>query len=323
MGNNPSYFGSCGDNCPVENVSWNDIQEFIQKLNQMEGTDRYRLPTEAQWEYAARAGTTTRFYTGNSDEDLSRAGWYGGNSGSKTHPVGQKTPNAWGLYDMHGNVWEWCQDWKGDYPTGSITDPGGPSSGFRRVDRGGSWYSLAWFCWSVNRNSLYERDRHKSLGFRLLRTVAISDSPSRDNSAHLSGAIETAKVSRFITYGNGTVLDTSTNLMWAAKDNGSDINWADAKTYCETYSGGGSTDWRMPTQEELAGLYDKSKTYKSACGPDVHLIEFIRLTCITPWASETRGSDAADFNFIHGVRSWSHQSKGISINRALPVRSAK
>lgn len=134
MGNNPSFFSSCGDDCPVEQVSWEDAQMFIKKLNSMEGTDKYRLPTDAQWEYAARAGTTTRFYTGDSEEDLSRAGWYAGNSGEKTHPVGQKTPNVWGLYDMHGNVWEWVQDWFGfdPYPAGSLTDPEGQSIGKNR-----------------------------------------------------------------------------------------------------------------------------------------------------------------------------------------------
>ena len=139
MGNNPSNFKNCGDNCPVEEVSWNDVQDFIRKLNQREGGSKYRLPTEAEWEYAARAGTTTRFSFGDDEGRLGEYAWYSGNSGRKTHSVGQKTPNAWDLYDMHGNVWEWCQDWYGDYPSGSVTDSIGPSSGSRRVIRGGSW----------------------------------------------------------------------------------------------------------------------------------------------------------------------------------------
>ena len=117
MGSNPSKFTNCGDNCPVEKVSWEDCQQFIQKLNGMEGTRKYRLPTEAEWEYAARAGTTGA-YAG----DLDAMAWYDDNSGGKTHAVGGKSPNAWGLYDMHGNVYEWCQDWKGNYPSGSVTD---------------------------------------------------------------------------------------------------------------------------------------------------------------------------------------------------------
>jgi formylglycine-generating enzyme required for sulfatase activity len=170
MGNNPSHFKNCGDDCPVEQVSWNDVHEFIKKLNTTEGTDKYRLPTEAQWEYAARAGMTTRFYSGDSDDDLSRAGWYNGNSGLKTHPVAQKIPNAWGLYDMHGNVWEWVQDWKGDYPSGDIIDPAGSPSGSYRVRRGGSWSSVAASCRSANRDDGVPDFRPYHLGIRLLRT---------------------------------------------------------------------------------------------------------------------------------------------------------
>ena len=133
---------------------------------------------------------------------------------------------------------------------------------------------------------------------------------------------ETGRDGRFIAYDNGTVLDTRTNLMWAARDNGSDITWASAKSYCEKYRGGGYTDWRMPTQDELAGLYDTAKSYKSYYGYDVHLTELIRLTCTVFWASETRGPDAANFYFYSGTRNWIHQSHLYSI-RALPVRSGK
>ena len=178
MGNNPSYFSNCGDDCPVESVSWNDVQEFIRKLNSMEGTDKYRLPTEAQWEYAARAGTTTPFHTGNclsTDE----ANYYGnyplsgcpkGQYRGKTIRVGSFSPNAWGLYDMHGNVWEWCQDWYGNYPSNHVTDPEGPSSGSARVIRGGSWLSIASFTRAANRNGNAPDYRNYSTGFRLVRT---------------------------------------------------------------------------------------------------------------------------------------------------------
>jgi hypothetical protein len=133
---------------------------------------------------------------------------------------------------------------------------------------------------------------------------------------------EKARDGRFIAYDNGTVSDTKTKLMWAARDNGSDINWANAKSYCENYRGGGYTDWRMPTLDELAGLYDASKTYTPNCGGQVHLTELIYLTCCIPWALETRGSKAALFGFLTGTRYWNPQSFAI-LHRTLPVRSGK
>jgi formylglycine-generating enzyme len=157
MGNNPSRFK--GAKNPVELVSWNDCQEFITKLNQRVSGGGFRLPTEAEWEYACRAGTTTAFHYGN-DLDSSMANFDGNypyGSGRKgqyrqtTVPVGSFQPNAWGLYDMHGNVWEWCQDWFGTYPSGAVTDPTGPSSGSVRVLRGGSWRLNAGLCRSANR----------------------------------------------------------------------------------------------------------------------------------------------------------------------------
>ncbi len=152
-------------------ISWNDCQAFIRKLNQMEGGNKYRLPTEAEWEYACRAGSSTRFCFGDSDGQLGNYAWYRKNAwdvGDKyAHSVGIKKPNAWGFYDMHGNVWEWCQDWFGNYPSGSVTDPTGPSSGSNRVDRGGSWYDLARYCRSANRDWLTPGRRDCILGFRL------------------------------------------------------------------------------------------------------------------------------------------------------------
>ncbi len=132
---------------------------------------------------------------------------------------------------------------------------------------------------------------------------------------------EIARDGRFIAYDNGTVLDTRTNLMWAAKDNGSNINWVNAKSYCENYRGGGYTDWRMPTKDELLGLYDKTKIYK-ACEYDVHLTELIRLTCNWVWSYETRGSEAAYFSFSGGDGYWNLESSDDgSYLRVLPVRS--
>ena len=165
MGSNPSFFDECGPDCPVENVSWEDAQEFIRRLNAAVGEERYRLPTEAEWEYAARAGTSGDRY-GN----LDAIAWYSGNSGDRTHPVGRKAPNAWGLYDMLGNVWEWTQDWYGDYPGGSVTDPQGSASGSERVFRGGSWGNNARSCRASYRINYSPGIRDYDLGFRLLRT---------------------------------------------------------------------------------------------------------------------------------------------------------
>ena len=164
MGTNPSRFSGCGQ-CPVEQVSWNDAQEFIRSLNGRAGGNRYRLPTEAEWEYAARAGTTGDRY-GN----LDAIAWYRDNSGDRTHPVGQKAPNAWGLHDMLGNVWEWVADRYGDYPGSVVTDPRGPVSGSGRVLRGGSWFISAGSSRSSRRASNGPGRRVAYLGFRLLRT---------------------------------------------------------------------------------------------------------------------------------------------------------
>ena len=142
--------------------------------------------------------------------------------------------------------------------------------------------------------------------------------------AKRSSSEETGRDGRFIAYSNGTVLDTRTNLMWAAKDNGSNINWANAKSYCESYRSGGYSDWRMPTQNELAGLYDGGKTQQNEAYPPypLHLTELINVTSCCPWAPETRGSKTAYFNFYIGFRRWGHQSDD-SYFRALPVRSGK
>ena len=165
MGSNPSGFDECGPDCPVENVSWNDVQEFIRRLNATVGEERYRLPTEAEWEYAARAETSGDRY-GN----LDAIAWYDGNSGDRPLPVGQKAPNAWGLHDMLGNVWEWVQDWHGGYPGGAVTDPRGPGSGSVRVIRGSSWGNIAGHCRASIRFKRSPGYRLSYLGFRLLRT---------------------------------------------------------------------------------------------------------------------------------------------------------
>ena len=169
MGNNPSDFK--GDNQPVENVSWDDVQEFIKKLNEKENTHKYRLPSEAEWEYAVRARTTTRYSFGDGDSKLDEYAWYSENS-DKTHPVGKKKANQWGLYDMHGNVWEWVQDeWHGNYdsaPTDGSAWEDGVSAD--RVLRGGGWVADAGDCRSADRD-FGPGNRSRFLGFRLLQEM--------------------------------------------------------------------------------------------------------------------------------------------------------
>jgi formylglycine-generating enzyme required for sulfatase activity len=167
-GGNPSYFK--GPDRPVERVSWSDVQKFIRKLNELAGAELYRLPTEAEWEYACRAGTRTRFSWGDTDKGLDEYGWSLRDSGGETHAVGKKRPNPWGLYDMHGNVWEWCQDWYDPdyYSKSPCPDPTGPASGEVRVVRGGGCYSSPRDCRSANRDYFGPANRG-TIGFRLLR----------------------------------------------------------------------------------------------------------------------------------------------------------
>ena len=164
MGNKPSKFK--GDNLPVELVSWDDCQTFISKLNTATGK-RFRLPTEAEWEYAARGGSKSRGYKYSGSNTIGDVAWYGSNSGSKTHNVKTKQPNELGLYDMTGNVWEWCQDWYGSYSSDSQTNPTGPSSGSGRVWRGGSWYGYARPCRSSYRCGNSPSHRSDTIGLRL------------------------------------------------------------------------------------------------------------------------------------------------------------
>ena len=166
MGTNPSEFSGCGPSCPVEQVSWDEVQDFIARLNAVAGEERYRLPTEAEWEYAARAGTIRDRYS----EDLDAIAWYDGNSENQPHPVGQKEPNAWGLYDMLGNVQEWVQDWIDEYPGGYVTDPQGPGFGSGRGIRGGSWWYYASGSRAAFRADNSPGERYDNLGCRLLGT---------------------------------------------------------------------------------------------------------------------------------------------------------
>ena len=165
MGSNPSEFS--GSQKPVESISWNDCQEFIIKLNELTSKN-FRLPTEAEWEYAARGGNKSKGYKYSGGNTIGNVAWYGGNSSSETHDVKTKQANELGIYDMSGNVYEWCQDWYGSYSSGSQTDPTGPTSGSDRVLRGGSWGGNAGSCRVSFRSSNHPGYGHNNRGFRLI-----------------------------------------------------------------------------------------------------------------------------------------------------------
>jgi len=175
MGNVPSRFREDA-NCPVERVSWEDCEAFCGKLRQKFSGLEARLPSEAEWEYACRAGTESAYNDGSActepagaDPALVELGWFAANSEERTHAVRGKRVNAWGLYDMHGNVWEWCADWYGSYSAADQRDPTGPPRGAHRVFRGGSWYSPALICRSASRFNWLPTVRNSYLGFRLAR----------------------------------------------------------------------------------------------------------------------------------------------------------
>jgi formylglycine-generating enzyme required for sulfatase activity len=172
MGSNPSHFK--GPKNPVEQVSWDDCQQFLVKLNAKSGGQgsKFVLPTEAQWEYACRAGSTGKFCFGDDEKQLGEYAWYKVNSGDKPQPVGEKKPNIFGLHDMHGNIWEWCQDWYGEYGAEAVRDPSGPTTGSIRVYRGGSWDDGGRYCQSACRYLDVPGGRGYYLGLRVARVPA-------------------------------------------------------------------------------------------------------------------------------------------------------
>ncbi|PON14518.1 formylglycine-generating enzyme family protein [Candidatus Entotheonella serta] len=169
MDDNPSFFK--GTDMPVESLPWYDAKLFIHRLNQREKTGSYRLPTEAEWEYAARAGTQTVYSFGDDVHQLPTYAWFAGNAAKQPHAVGQHPPNSWGLYDMHGNVWEWGQDSYSPYSPQAVTDPVGPEDVSHRIIRGGSWLDTAEKCRSSYRLYRHPIDRDGTIGFRLLKMV--------------------------------------------------------------------------------------------------------------------------------------------------------
>jgi formylglycine-generating enzyme required for sulfatase activity len=177
MGENPSWFQGDNIQCdssnhPVDYVLWEEAVEFCKRLSELPEEKKagrvYRLPTEAEWEYGCRAGRQTAFSFGDARVSLGDYAWFVGNSNNRTHPVGQKKPNAWGLYDMHGNVWEWCSDFYGEYPSSAVRDPAGPRVGSEHVLRSGGWNCEAADCRSASRRSFGPSDREfDTEGFRV------------------------------------------------------------------------------------------------------------------------------------------------------------
>ncbi len=174
MGENPSFNNAGGKDCPVEQVSWDDAHEFLKKLNEIDTSHIYRLPTEAEWEYAARGGRESVQYAGGDDPDA--VGWHRGNSDRESHPVGLKAPNGYGLYDMSGNVWELCQDWYGKnyYQISLLTDPRGPETGDQRVIRGGAFLESPGCCRTAFRYWIYHFFGYRTVGLRVAATPAQS-----------------------------------------------------------------------------------------------------------------------------------------------------
>jgi formylglycine-generating enzyme required for sulfatase activity len=181
MGSNPAFFK--GSQNPVESVTWTEATEFCRRLSELppekQAGNLFRLPTEAEWEYACRAGSTTEWCFGDDEGGLDEYGWYNKNSARTTHPVGEKKANAWGLHDMHGNVSEWCQDFYGQYPGMPVTDPIGPASSAQgRNLRGGGWFFVAPYLRSAFRDAHDASSRYSGRGFRIVATLAEADSAS-------------------------------------------------------------------------------------------------------------------------------------------------
>jgi formylglycine-generating enzyme required for sulfatase activity len=265
MGKNLSRFSSCGDSCPAELVSWASAKEFVQKLSAKTGKT-YRLPTEAEWEYACRAGGD-HSYCGS--ENIDSVARYESNSDGKTRPVAGKQANAWGVYDMSGNVWEWTEDcWNGSY-NGAPSDGSAWTSGDceLHVIRGGSYDHVPQYARSAFRSSINSRVGHQDLGFRLARMLDQSSAAKPDSVK-----------SEAATHG----------LEWADSDNDYEINWSEAKQYCASKGSG----WRLPSISELLSSYQSGQETPCASWT-CKVASKSRLTSPWFWTNEQRGSSAA------------------------------
>ena len=298
MGNNPSYFKK-GDKFPIEDVSWNDVKDFIKRLNQKNGGNKFRLPTEAEWEYAARSGGKPEKYAGGNNVEA--VAWHWENSGDTTHPVGTKESNGLGIYDMSGNVWEWCEDIysKDAYSKHQRNNPIYTVGGSFRVVRGGGWTG---YVRSASRYSVGPVFRFHFIGFRLVRTpIGPKDG-------------EITRDGHYTAYASGVVYDTETGLEWVAGPD-KDTDWNEAKLWVDNLkvAGGG---WRMPTIEELETLYQKGKG-------DRNMTPLLKTTGWYVWSGETKDSwSARDFYFGFAGKGWRARTDS-TIARAFAVRSRR
>ena len=297
MGHNPSYFS--GSKHPVEQVSWSDCQTFITRLNQLTGK-QFRLPTEAEWEYAARGGKHSKGHIFSGSNFLGNVGWYAQNSGMMSHTVKLKYPNELGLYDMSGNVWEWCQDWYGDYVSYPQVDPSGPTTGDTRVARGGSWdnsnadgcpfYYGSISCYPTTRRTFSNRP-YKTLGFRL----ALSEFPTPENRSYTVSQdhyeyVDLGLSVKWATYNVGAEKpeDGGDFFAWGEIQPKAEYTWenyvfkggltkyndSDNKTILEIIDDAAAMNWggkwRMPTDAEMTELRENCTwefvNYNLKCG---------------------------------------------------------
>lgn len=280
MGSNPSQ--NIGDlNCPVESVSWTMCQEFITKLNQITGK-AFRLPTEAEWEYAARGGNKSQGYKYAGSNNLDVVAWYNENSGFTTHPVATKTSNELGLFDMSGNVWEWCQDWYGEYSIEPQTNPTGPSTSSYRVNRGGIFNGYDWYCRVSFRNYYYPMGTSDNLGLRLALDPDIS--PMLDDYEYVDLGLPSGTLWATMNIGANSPEEYCDYFAWGETEPKENYDWStyewcngsentmtkyctygyygtvDGKTELEPEDDAASVNWgaswRMPTVEQLQELID-------------------------------------------------------------------
>lgn len=301
MGNNPSFYDTCGDNCPVEQVGWKEIRQFIQQLNSLTGAN-FRLPTEAEWEYAARSGGKNEKYSGG--DDVGAVAWYENNSGRKTHPVGQKQPNGLGIYDMSGNVSECVSDWydKNYYSVSAKSDPQGPAAGSSHVLRGGNWFGEAADVRATERRGVSPDYLRSIMGFRLAFSAAPAgktDAPVKNETGKPSEAAVTnsATEGELVTVPGGCFLANGKQVCLESFQIGKyevtqgqykrviginpskfdecgddcpveNVSWLDAKAFIDRLNSQTGKHYRLPTEAEWEYACRSGGKTEKYCGSD-------------------------------------------------------